>query len=38
MKEQGKLGRRNFFRIAAIGGLGATIMSPMVLKKVQAQD
>jgi len=38
MKEQSKLGRRNFFRIAAIGGLGATIMSPMVLKKVQAQD
>ncbi|MBI9036992.1 MAG: DUF362 domain-containing protein [Bacteroidales bacterium] len=38
MKEQNKLGRRNFFRIAAIGGLGATIMSPLVLKKATAQD
>jgi uncharacterized protein (DUF362 family) len=38
MKEKNKLGRRNFFRIAAIGGLGATIMSPIVLKNAQAQE
>ncbi len=38
MKKQNKLGRRNFFRMAAAGGLGAGIMSPLLLQTTQAQE
>jgi Domain of unknown function (DUF362) len=38
MSEENKLGRRKFFRMAAIGGIGASIMSPLILKSAQAQD
>ena len=32
MEEKYNCGRRNFFRLAALGSLGATVMSPLVLK------
>jgi len=34
MKQDTKPGRRQFFKIAALGGIGATIMTPMPLKSV----
>ncbi|MFC2107633.1 DUF362 domain-containing protein [Bacteroidota bacterium] len=36
MKKNNKTGRRSFFKIAALGGLGASIMSPMLLKSTLA--
>ena len=38
MKDNKKTGRRNFFRLAAAGGLGATIMSPLLVNQSQAQE
>lgn len=38
MKNCNKTGRRNFFKIAALGGLGASIMSPMLLKSSLANS
>lgn len=38
MKEKSKLGRRNFFRIAAVGSLGAAIMPPVLIQNLQAQE
>lgn len=37
MDNKNKTGRRNFFRIAALGGLGASIMSPLSLKSSLAK-
>ncbi len=37
MKKETKPGRRNFFKIAALGGLGASIMSPMMVKSTIAK-
>lgn len=38
MNEKNKLGRRNFFRIAAAGSLGAAIMPPALIQNLQAQE
>ncbi len=38
MNEKSKLGRRNFFRIAAAGSLGAAIMPPSLIQNLQAQE
>jgi hypothetical protein len=38
MDEKNKLGRRNFFRIAAAGSLGAAIMPPSLIQTLQAQE
>lgn len=38
MNEKSKLGRRNFFRIAAAGSLGAAIMPPAMIQTLQAQE
>lgn len=38
MKNKKKQGRRRFFKLAAAGGIGATIMSPMLIRNTQAQE
>lgn len=38
MNEKSKLGRRNFFRIAAAGSLGAAIMPPVLIQDLNAQE
>lgn len=38
MNDKNKLGRRNFFRLAAAGSLGAAIMPPSLIQNLQAQE
>jgi len=38
MNEKNKLGRRNFFRIAAAGSIGAALIPPVLIQDLNAQE